>query len=280
MIRTKIWGCRGSTPTSGPNFSRYGGNTLCVDVRDDAGTILVLDAGTGIRELGQDLAGRVKVVNLLLTHLHMDHIQGLGFFAPLFDPDVEVHIWGPASATYKLQSRLRRYLSPPLFPVRLRDLPAEIRLHELPGDGFDIGPFHVSSMMVTHPGPTLGYRIEAPEGIVAYIPDHEPALGLGKFPLAGEWTSGYALAVNADLLIHDSQYDALEYSKHVGWGHSSIEQAIELAKLAQVKTLVPFHHDPGHDDQALDKLFANVVDSSDYDFEIIPAVEGATFQFD
>ena len=185
MIRTKIWGCRGSTPTAGPDFSRYGGNTLCVDIRDDAETILVFDAGTGIRELGQDLAGKVKVVNLLLTHLHMDHIQGLGFFAPLFDPEVEVHIWGPASASYKLHSRLRRYLSPPLFPVRLRDLPAEVTLHELPGPAFEIGPFRIFSMMVTHPGPTLGYRIEAAEGIVTYIPDHEPALGLGRFPLFG-----------------------------------------------------------------------------------------------
>jgi phosphoribosyl 1,2-cyclic phosphodiesterase len=240
----------------------------------------VFDAGTGIQELGQDLVGQVKVVNLLLTHLHMDHIQGLGFCAPLFDPETEVHIWGPASASYKLQWRLRRYLSPPLFPVRLRDLPAEVILHELPGPSFDIGPFHISSMIVSHPGPTLGYRIEAAEGIVTYIPDHEPALGQGKFPLTGEWTSGYGLAAGADLLIHDSQYSDEEYSKHIGWGHSSLSQTLKFSELARVKRLVPFHHDPSHDDAALDKMFADVIHDSGYDFEVIPAVEGATFQFD
>lgn len=279
MMKVTIWGARGSTPISGLRVSRYGGNTPCVEVRDDGGTILVFDAGTGIRELGHKLAGQVKRVNLLLTHLHMDHIQGLGFFAPLFDQEVEVHIWGPASASYKLQTRLRRYLSPPLFPVRLRDLPAEVILHELPGPAFDIGPFHISSMMVTHPGPTLGYRIEAPEGVVTYLPDHEPALGLGKFPLRGEWTSGYALSVGADLLIHDCQYSEAAYGAHAGWGHSSIAQTLKFAALAGVKKLVPFHHDPGNDDETLDSLFAAAINNPDYDFEVIPAVEGATFQF-
>lgn len=280
MIRTKIWGCRGSTPTAGPEYSRYGGNTLCLDIRDEDGTILVLDAGTGIIELGRDLAGKVKVVHLLLTHLHMDHIQGLGFFAPLFNPEVKVHIWGPASTSYRLQSRLRRYLSPPLFPVRLRDLPAEVILHEQPDAAFDIGPFHISSMMVLHPGPTLGYRIESPKGIITYIPDHEPALGLDNFPLEPEWTSGYALAAGADLFFHDSQFNDKEYLNHVGWGHSSLSHTLKLAALAEVKTVVPFHHDPAHNDEALDNLFADVIDNSDYNFEVIPAVEGATFQFD
>lgn len=277
-MKVTIWGARGSTPISGLNFARYGGNTPCVDVRDDEGTILVFDAGTGLRELGQQLVGKVKRVNLLLSHLHVDHIQGIGFFAPFFDPSVEVHIWGPASATHKLHARLRRYLSPPLFPVRLRDLPAEVILHELPGEPFDIGPFHITSMIVIHPGPTLGYRVEGPDGVVAYLPDHEPALGLGEFPLEGRWTSGYALAAGADLLIHDCHYSDEEYKTHVGWGHSSVGQVMKFADLAGVKKVVPFHHDPGNDDEALDRLFAGVVDNPDYDFEVIPAVEGTTFE--
>jgi phosphoribosyl 1,2-cyclic phosphodiesterase len=277
-MKVTIWGARGSTPISGVNFARYGGNTPCVDIRDDEGTILVFDAGTGLRELGQQLSGKVKRVNLLLSHLHMDHIQGIGFFAPFFDPSVEVHIWGPASATHRLHTRLRRYLSPPLFPVRMRDLPAEVTLHELPGEPFDIGPFHITSMIVIHPGPTLGYRVEGPDGVVAYLPDHEPALGLGKFPLAGKWTSGYGLAAGADLLIHDCHYSDEEYKTHIGWGHSSVGQVMRFAALSGVKKVVPFHHDPGNDDEALDRLFAGVVDNPDYDFEVIPATEGATFQ--
>lgn len=280
-MKVTIWGARGSTPISGLKVSRYGGNTPCVDIRagrEGDETILVFDAGTGIRELGRTLAGQVRQVNLLLTHLHMDHIQGLGFFAPLFDPTVSVQIWGPASASYKLQNRLRRYLSPPLFPVRLRDLPAVVTLHELPGPPFDIGPFHISSMMVTHPGPTLGYRVESGDGVVTYLPDHEPALGLGKFPLQGEWTSGYGLAVGADIMIHDSQYSDEEYREHIGWGHSSIGQAAKFAALAGVKKLVPFHHDPANDDEDLDALFADFVNNPAFDFEVVPAVEGATFE--
>jgi len=280
-MKVTIWGSRGSTPISGLKVSRYGGNTPCVEVRDgpeDDETILVFDAGTGIRELGRTLAGRVKRVNLLLTHLHMDHIQGLGFFAPLFNPEVEVRIWGPASTSYKLQNRLRRYLSPPLFPVRLRDLPAEITLHELPDSPFQVGSLNITSMVVIHPGPTLGYRVEGSQGVVAYIPDHEPALGLGHFPLKPEWTSGFALADRADILIHDSQYSDEEYQKHIGWGHSSVGQAVKFAALAGVKKLVPFHHDPGSDDEDLDALFAGVINNPDYDFEIIPAAEGTTFE--
>jgi phosphoribosyl 1,2-cyclic phosphodiesterase len=278
MIRVTIWGARGSTPIAGLQVSRYGGNTPCVEVSDDEGTILVFDAGTGIRELGRKLAGRARRINLLLTHLHLDHIQGLGFFAPLFNPEVEVHIWGPASATDKLQNRLRRYLSPPLFPVRLRDLPAQVTLHELPGPDFEIGRFHITGMMVIHPGPTLGYRVESPDGVVAYLPDHEPALGLARFPHRGEWTSGYGLAAGADLLIHDSQYSDEGYLRHVGWGHSSIGQAAGFAALAGVKKLVPFHHDPNNDDDVLDALFAGAVNNPDYDFEVVPAVEGMTFE--
>jgi phosphoribosyl 1,2-cyclic phosphodiesterase len=132
-------------------------------------------------------------------------------------------------------------------------------------------------MMVIHPGPTLGYRIETPEGIITYIPDHEPALGTDKFPIGPEWTSGYALAAGADILIHDSQYTDEEYRSHVGWGHSSLRHTLKLAALAGVKTVVPFHHDPGHEDAMLDNFFAEAVASSDYDFEVIPAVEGMTF---
>jgi phosphoribosyl 1,2-cyclic phosphodiesterase len=278
MFEVTIWGARGSTPVSGPQFARYGGNTPCLEIEDDSDTVLVIDAGTGIRDLGRKLAGKVKQVNLLLTHLHIDHIQGLGFFAPFFDPQVEVHIWGPASASYKLHTRLQRYLSPPLFPVRLRDLPATVHLHELPVPAFEIGPFHISSMIVTHPGPTLGFRVESAGSVVTFIPDHEPALGLVNFPLSGEWTSGYALAAGADLLIHDCQYSDEEYATHVGWGHTSMTQALKFAALAGVKQLVPFHHDPAHDDETLDRLFAEAVDAPQYDFEVIPAVEGAAFR--
>ena len=153
-MQVTLWGTRGSLATPGAETARYGGNTSCVGVHGRAGTLLVLDAGTGIRRFAKTIADSVQRIDVLLTHLHMDHILGLGFFSPLYRPDVEVHIWGPASSTQNLQARLKRYLSPPLFPVRLNELPCTLVLHEVPRGDADIGEFRVSSALVCHPGPT------------------------------------------------------------------------------------------------------------------------------
>ena len=256
-------GVRGSTPCHGHEIARYGGNTSCVEVRADDGTLLVLDAGTGIRRLGVSLQESPRVenppgrVDVLLTHLHMDHIQGLGFFEPLYDSHVEIHIWGPASSRRPLRKRLTRYLSPPLFPVHLRSLPCRLFLHEVPMESLEVGPFRVRSAFVCHPGPTVGYRIESPDGVVAYLPDHEPALGVQDFPGDPAWTSGYALVEGADLLIHDAQYTDEEYATHVGWGHSSVSQVMAFAEMAGVKHVVLFHHDPVRADKELDDILAD-----------------------
>jgi phosphoribosyl 1,2-cyclic phosphodiesterase len=276
-MRVTLWGTRGSLATPGPETARYGGNTSCVEVRGREGTVLVLDAGTGIRRLAATLPDSVRRVDVLLTHLHMDHIQGLGFFAPLYRPDIEVHIWGPASTALSLQTRLTRYLSPPLFPVGLSELPC--KLHEVPGGEVDIGEFRVSSALVCHPGPTVGYRISAAEGVLTYLPDHEPALGATPFKfLQREWTSGGSLAAGADLLIHDSQYDTAEYGGHVGWGHSSLKQTLDFGALTEVKHLVPFHHDPAHTDADLDRLMAAAMEDAKPAYQVTPGLEGATFE--
>ena len=140
MMRVTLFGTRGSLATPGVETSRYGGNTSAVEVRGNSGAVLVLDAGTGIRQLGAQLPSETSRIDILLTHLHMDHIQGLGFFGPLYNPQVDVHIWGPASSTLSLAGRLSRYLSPPLFPVHLRDLP-RVTCHHVPCPAFEIGPF-------------------------------------------------------------------------------------------------------------------------------------------
>src|ERR1019366_3852229 len=174
-MQVTLWGTRGSLATPGPEMARYGGNTSCVGVVGREGTVLVLDAGTGIRRLAATIPESMRRVDILLTHLHMDHIQGLGFFAPIYRPDVEVHIWGPGSATLRLQARLMRYLSPPLFPVNLSGLQCKLTFHEISSREIDIGEFRVCSALVCHPGPTVGYRISAPEGrVLTYLPDHEP----------------------------------------------------------------------------------------------------------
>ena len=275
-MRVTFWGTRGSLATPGRARERYGGNTSCVEVRGDDGTVLVLDAGTGIRELGTRLAGTVRRVDLLLTHLHMDHIQGLGFFAPLYVPHLEVHIWGPASTTQSLRGRLSRYLSPPLFPVRLRDLPCHLAVHEVPAGTFSIGELKVDSLLVCHPGPTVGFRVSSPRGSRAYLPDHEPALGrAGRFGNP-DWVSGHELASGVDLLIHDAQYSDAEYVRTVGWGHSTIGRAIEFAELAETRRLVLFHHDPAHDDETIEALHTAAVAAARPPFEVLAAAEGMT----
>jgi len=271
----KLWGTRGSVAAPGAETARYGGNTACVEVRHSDGTLLILDAGTGIRRLGSILGSSVRRVDVLLSHLHMDHIQGLGFFEPLHNPDVEVHLWGPMSTTQNLWSRLARYLSPPLFPVYLRDLPW-LHVHDVGVGEFEIGPFRVTSALVCHPGATLGFRIATTGGAMAYLPDHEPALGLRGPFLAGAWTSGFGLAAGVDLLIHDGQYTDQEYASCVGWGHSSMRQALEFARLAEVGRLVLFHHNPAHTDQQLDQLIHMELAQTRLRFPVMGGMENAT----
>ena len=251
----QLWGTRGSLASSGPDTVRYGGNTASVEIVGADGAILALDAGTGMRRLGAAIDTSVERVDILLTHLHMDHIQGLGFFAPFFRSG-EVHVWGPASATLDLRTRLTRYLSPPLFPVRIRDLDARVVLHDAPDEPVKIGSFDVVAQHVVHPGPTVGYRITADGASVAYLPDHEPALGARRFPEEPRWTSGFDLASGVDLLIHDGQYTDAERSSRVGWGHSSFTEAVAFGELVNARRLVLFHHDPSHSDATLDDMTA------------------------
>lgn len=275
--RVCLWGTRGSIASAGPETIAYGGNTACVEVEGRDGTILILDAGTGIRRVG-DTYDEPRRLDVLLTHLHMDHIQGLGFFAPLFRPDFEVHLWGPPSTTLDLRTRLTRYLSPPLFPVRLRDVAAKVELHDVPAGPFALGGLSVRGQVIVHPGPTLGYRISDGPATVAYLPDHEPALGADGFPREPEWTSGHELVEGATLMIHDAQYTADEYRERMGWGHSRITDAVALAALARAERLVTFHHDPAHDDRALDGMLAEARRMAPDELEVIPGHEGATFR--
>lgn len=274
-MKVTLRGTRGSMAAPGPETAGYGGNTACAEVRAEDGTPLILDAGTGVRRVqnGGDGSGRIDV---LLSHLHLDHIQGLGFFEPLYDPRMEVHVWGPGGLGLDLRTRLSRYLSPPLFPVHLGSLPCRLALHEVPDDPFRIGPYAVWADYVNHPGPTVGYRIEADGAVLTYLPDHEPALGVPDFPDAAEWTSGYALAEGADLLVHDSQYLDEDYPDHLGWGHSSVSQVIAFGRLAEARRLVLFHHDPRYTDAILDEVSSATATTDG--MEVLVGREEATYE--
>jgi phosphoribosyl 1,2-cyclic phosphodiesterase len=253
-MKLTIWGCRGSVPTPGPSTVTYGGNTSCVEVALNDESALILDAGTGIRALGADLMKRgTRRIHLFLTHLHFDHLEGLRFFAPLWDENVTLDIHGPRSPVLSLHDRIHRAFSPPLFPLDFRDVPATVRFHDLPGEPWRVNGLTLSSDLVLHPGPTVGIRLETKDHACAYIPDHEPALA-GIEGRGAEWVSAGGIARDVDVLLHDSQYSEGEYGSRIGWGHSSVAHAVAFSEAVGAKRLVLFHHEPNHSDLELEVL--------------------------
>jgi phosphoribosyl 1,2-cyclic phosphodiesterase len=253
-MKVKVWGARGSVPAPGPEMNRYGGNTSCVEVTLADGETLILDAGTGIRNLGVTLGATLTKINILLTHLHLDHIQGLMFFSPCFHSGSEITIWGPASPEASLEDRVARYISAPLSPVEVRELPCDVAFRDTPATEWEIGGATIRAEAVTHRGPTLGYRITDGDQTLCYIPDHEPALGAPLDNLEPEWISGYDLACGASMLLHDCQYTDAEYPDHVGWGHSRLTDTLTFARRVEAERLMLFHHDPLHSDDFLDSF--------------------------
>jgi phosphoribosyl 1,2-cyclic phosphodiesterase len=258
-MEVRIYGARGSVASPGPEMIRYGGNTSCVHMTLSDGTHVVLDAGTGIRNVDPSRAAKEGHIHILLTHLHLDHIQGLLFFSPLFQAGCEITIWGPAAGRVPLRNRIGRYLSAPLTPVEVRELPCELDFRNCPVSEWEIGPARIRAEAVTHRGPTLGFRIEDAGASVCYLPDHEPALVGPIEELETEWLSGYALARDADLLLHDCQYTDDEYPSHFGWGHSSVSQTLAFAERCQARRTALFHHDPSHTDDQLDEIYAGAL---------------------
>jgi ribonuclease BN (tRNA processing enzyme) len=189
----------------------------------------------------------------------MYHIQGLMFFAPLFDPEVEVTVWGPPGAGRTLRERLARYISNPLSPIEIRELPACVTFRDVPLTPWRIGDVELTASLVAHRGPTLGYRLYENGASLCYLPDHEPALGHGLSTAKTSWISGHGLARDASLLIHDCQYTEIEYGAHRGWGHSSLPDALAFAARCEAQHLLLFHHDPGHDDARLEAISADAV---------------------
>jgi phosphoribosyl 1,2-cyclic phosphodiesterase len=248
-----FWGVRGSIPCPGAETVRYGGNTPCIEMRV-GGQRLIFDGGTGLRVLGQYLLGQMPVrANLLFTHSHWDHIQGFPFFVPAFIPGNRFHIYGaiaPNGST--IEQRLNDQMLHPNFPVPLQIMSAQLEFHDMQiGDVIEFGDVKVNTALLNHPGEAVGYRVSWNGYSAAYVTDTE------HFPDQLD-DNVLFLARNADVLIYDATYTDEEYhskkSSKVGWGHSTWQEAVKVAKAADVKRLVIFHHDPLHNDDFLDSV--------------------------
>jgi ribonuclease BN (tRNA processing enzyme) len=258
----------------------FGGQTSCVAIHLSEGSLVILDAGTGIRPLGMALgADHPRRIDVLITHLHADHIEGLRFFDPMWDASVELNVWGPPSPIRGLRSRIAPFFAPPFFPVHLRNIPSKPDFRDTPTTTWRIGSADITAELIKHPGPTVGYRIEENGHALAYLPDHEPALGSDLASVEPEWISGLGLAEGADVLLHDAQYTRAEYDERIGWGHSSTEDVVTFARRAGVPRLVLFHHDPLHSDEQLEAVLARANElNASGPVEIELAREGLTFE--
>jgi phosphoribosyl 1,2-cyclic phosphodiesterase len=311
QLELRFWGTRGSIPVSGANHVRYGGNTSCVSLTSDTGHLFIFDCGSGLRELGnsllaQDLRFKVQGSKLeetrleildselattkgyiLLSHTHWDHIQGFPFFGPLFKAENQFSILGWANAGESLAEVLAVQMQQRYFPVSLYTLPAALSFHAVQPGQVTLDGATLTTRLLKHPLPSLGYRLELGGKAIVYATDHEPLRPPAPRPdaLLGDDVIDpnlVALAQGADILIHDAQYSALEFSGKVGWGHSTIESAVDTAIKAGVKKLVLYHHDPAHDDMAIDILLAaarqRAIALSDGALEVVAAHDGLSLQ--
>ena len=290
--RLKFWGTRGSISVPGPHALRYGGNTTCVEVRAD-GEVIVLDAGSGIRSLGNALEKEFRSepikLSLLITHAHWDHIQGLPFFAPAYEKKNEIHVRGYDGVDTTFEEIMAEPMKAPFFPIAMRELSARIDIKKLTEMEFSVGNVRVCASFVNHPGVCAGYRLFTSAGSIAFLPDHEPyrflhsAKGNAMSPEQAKETakeeriSLVEFLRGSDILILDAQYTDGEYETHVGWGHGSVSGTVSLALDAEVRRLLLFHHDPSHDDTMVDAMVNDarrLIRESGKELEVDGAREG------
>ena len=289
-MQVRFWGTRGSIAKPGPSTVRYGGNTSCVEVRSASGTIIVLDCGTGAHALGQSLVQEGAAASsghIFVSHTHWDHIQGIPFFAPLHCADNEWHIYGPRGLGESLRDVLAGQMEYTYFPVSLDQFEATVHYHDVVEGTFDIDGIRIATRYLNHPALTMGYRIEADGAAVVYATDHEPHtqdLALGTAGAShGEDRAHQHFIQDADLLIHDAQFTGAEYTSKIGWGHSTVEYATDLALAARVGRLALYHHDPTRADEDVDRLLdmarLRVADAGG-SLSVFGAMEGALIELE
>ncbi len=268
--KIKFWGVRGSVPSPGPDTVFYGGNTSCVEVRAD-GELIILDAGTGIRQLGRQLQEEFGTLpmemTILISHTHWDHIQGFPFFSPAYDEQNQVRILGFEGPRKGMEATLSIQMESPYFPISMEAMPGNIHFEELKSLDFTVGKVPVKAQFMNHPGVCVGYKLLTSAGTIVYFPDNE-LFGRLKSAEAAHQRQEHTdfarkqdarlaeFVAGADIVISDAQYSAAEYAEHIGWGHSCVDDVVELAMGANVKQLFLFHHDPDHTDAQVAHMLA------------------------
>jgi len=266
MMNIRFWGTRGSIPSPGKSTVKYGGNTSCVEVRV-TNQILIFDAGTGIRDLGNHLikefAAQPSVnIHLFISHTHWDHIQGFPFFMPAYAKNFQVNVYGPPARDKSLKDLLKFQMDSEYFPVPLGDLNAQIVMQEV-REPFWIGNAQITPFYINHPAMTLAYKVSEGGKTFIYASDNEPYRYTLHAARKDQLASQYGAELDqkfidfltgADFLVSEAQYTLDEYRSKIGWGHSPIESVVEFAIKANVKQLALFHHDPAHDDATIDAM--------------------------
>ena len=260
-LTLRCWGTRGSIPSPGPRTARYGGNTSCLEIRHGKQR-LIFDAGSGIRLLGRDLPSEGNGPHrIFLTHFHWDHIQGFPFFAPLFRAGAEVEIVAPEQADADARTLLAGQLGPIYFPVPFSAVGAQMSFRHPSEEAWQVGDLTLRSIRVKHPSHAVGYRVEAGDRAICFIPDDE--LGGVGYDVGEGWRERLVDFVRgADVLVHDSMYTDEEYPSRAGWGHSTFSESLRLAEEADVKQLLFFHHDPDRSDGELDEIVSRLRDEA------------------
>ncbi len=256
----KLWGTRGSNPVAGPEYVRFGGNTPCLEIRH-GNHLVIIDAGSGIRELGHILHDYPhKELNLLLSHTHWDHLLGFPFFYPIYEPEREINIWSPVGFEKNTKELFADMLAYAYFPVGLSDIQSKVAFKELrDSQTLQFGSIRISTHYAFHPGATLCFKIEVAGKKIGYVTDNEFLLGCHlpvhqiekKASLLTPYTSFLHFLKDCDILIHEAQYTSKEYLSHVGWGHSSVNNIVFLVKTLGLKKWITTHHDPRHNDEYL-----------------------------
>lgn len=270
ITRIKFWGVRGSVPAPGPETVYYGGNTSCVEVRAD-GELIILDAGTGIRPLGRELqrefGERPLRLSILISHTHWDHIQGFPFFTPAYDQRNQVTVFAFEGPRKGVEATLSIQMESPYFPISMQEMPGHVEFEELKSLDFRLGKVDVKAAFMNHPGVCVGYKLLTRAGAVAYFPDNE-LFGRLRSSAASHLSQEHTdfarkqdlklqeFISGAAVVISDAQYDCQEYAEHVGWGHSCVDDVVDLAIAANVRQLFLFHHDPDHSDAHIAQMLA------------------------